>query len=50
METAAIGIIVPVIAIAIVAATVTAIVTVTARRRSFRPAHLPITAADVAMI
>lgn len=48
METAAIGIIVPVIAIAIVA--VTAIVTVTARRRSFRPAHLPITAADVAMI
>lgn len=47
METAAIGIIVPVIAI--VAATATVIVTaiVTARHR---PAHLLITAADVAMI
>lgn len=49
METAAIGIIVPVIAIVAATATVIviAIVTVTARHR---PAHLQVTAADVAMI
>ena len=47
METAAIGIIVPVIAIVAATVIVIAIVTVTARHR---PAHLQVTAADVAMI